>query len=212
MYWKASEIKYEAPEESQICNVVLLLGSFHTLMNLLGAIGTLMDGSGIKDILQTGYGKNAVQYMMTGKAVQRTLRGHILLDQCIAQQVMSKAISNKPGIANLLHELEEVYEQTVSENTRLDSLKSSSCLSEIAQILSSKEHELIERFATSKLWLSYRQIIRVGRDLIKADHTGSWLMHLHAISNCLPIFAAAGHSNYLKSAYEVCVPSNHERT
>ena len=26
-------------------------------------------------------------------------------------------------------------------------------------------------------------------------------MHLHAISDCLPIFAAAGHSNYLKSAY-----------
>ena len=26
-------------------------------------------------------------------------------------------------------------------------------------------------------------------------------MHLHAISECLPIFAAAGHVNYLKSAY-----------
>ena len=26
-------------------------------------------------------------------------------------------------------------------------------------------------------------------------------MHLQAVADCLPIFAAAGHSNYLKSAY-----------
>jgi arginine repressor len=39
------------------------------LMNLLGAIGTLMDGSGIKEILGTIYGENTVQHIMTGKAV-----------------------------------------------------------------------------------------------------------------------------------------------
>ena len=58
LYWKASEIKYEVLQESQIRSVVLLLGSFHTLMNLQGAIGTLMDGSGIKEILGTIYGEN----------------------------------------------------------------------------------------------------------------------------------------------------------
>ena len=37
--------------------------------------------------------------------------------------------------------------------------------------------------------------------LIKADRTGSWLMHLHAVSNCLTVFAAAGQFNYLRSAH-----------
>ena len=36
---------------------------------------------------------------------------------------------------------------------------------------------------------------------MKSDRTGSWDMHLGTISNCLPIFAAAGHFNYLKSDY-----------
>ena len=36
-------------------------------MNILGAIGTLMDGSGIKDSLETIYGENAVQHIMTEK-------------------------------------------------------------------------------------------------------------------------------------------------
>ena len=34
-----------------------------------------------------------------------------------------------------------------------------------------------------------------------ADRTGSWSLHLTAVSDCLPIFAAAGHYNYLKSAH-----------
>ena len=44
-------------------------------------------------------------------------------------------------------------------------------------------------------------MLGVARELVEADRTGSWQMHLHAISDCLPIFSAAGHPNYLKSAY-----------
>lgn len=48
LFWKASEIVNAVPDDSPIRNAVLLLGSFHTFMNLLGAIGTLKDGSGLK--------------------------------------------------------------------------------------------------------------------------------------------------------------------
>ena len=40
---------------------MLLLGSSHTLLNLIGAIGTLLGGSGIRNILQSAYGENAVK-------------------------------------------------------------------------------------------------------------------------------------------------------
>lgn len=77
-------------------------------MNLLGAIGTLINGSGISRMFYEQFMVKMQFSNMTGKAVQRALRGHLLLDQCIVQQVVSKAISDKPGIANLLHELEEI--------------------------------------------------------------------------------------------------------
>ena len=48
-------------------------------MNLLGAIGTLMDESGLKDILETIYGENTVVHMMNGKAVERAFRGHLFV-------------------------------------------------------------------------------------------------------------------------------------
>ena len=44
-------------------------------------------------------------------------------------------------------------------------------------------------------------MLEVARTLVKADRTGSWDMHLGAISNCLPIFAAAGHFNCMKSEF-----------
>ena len=47
LFWKASQIKDEVPDASPVRDVVLLLGSFHTFMNLLGAVGALMNGSGL---------------------------------------------------------------------------------------------------------------------------------------------------------------------
>ena len=46
-----------------------------------------------------------------------------------------------------------------------------------------------------QLWLNYQRMVGMARMLIKADRTGSWLMHLQAVSNCLTVFAAAGHFN-----------------
>ena len=80
LYWKAAEIILDEPQTSQLKNIVLMLGSFHTFMNLLGAIGTLMQGTGLQNILELVYGENAVVHMMTGKSVQRAFRGHLLVE------------------------------------------------------------------------------------------------------------------------------------
>ena len=50
-------------------NVVCRLWGFHTLMSFLGSIGTLMAGSGLSNVLETVYGKNAVEDMMTGNMI-----------------------------------------------------------------------------------------------------------------------------------------------
>ena len=39
-------------------------GGFHTVLNLLGAIGTLMDDSGLKEILDMVQGESAIVHMM----------------------------------------------------------------------------------------------------------------------------------------------------
>ena len=43
-------------------DTILRLGNFLTLMNLLGAIGTLIEGYGLDTLLEEIYGENAVIY------------------------------------------------------------------------------------------------------------------------------------------------------
>ena len=138
---------------------------------------------------------------MSGKAVQRAFRGHLLIDQSLIQQIADKVITDHPQFENLLQELEKLYAQTEMGESDFNSLTQSECLKEMVNMLSTKSTELSLRSETSKLWLCYQQMVGVARELIEADRTGSWQMHLHAVADCLPIFAAAGHANYLKSAY-----------
>ena len=66
-----------------LCLIVLALGDFHLMKSFLGSIGTLMKGSGISEALQTVYGKNAVEYLMIGKAATRAIRGHFITSSAL---------------------------------------------------------------------------------------------------------------------------------
>ena len=124
LLWKASQIKDEVSDTSPVRDVVLLLGSFYAFMNLFGAIGTLMNGSGLKDIVDTIYGANAVVHMMTGKAGQRAFRGHLLLSQCLTKQITAKEIEDEPDLEILVTEVERVYTQAKAGCVDLDALLS----------------------------------------------------------------------------------------
>ncbi len=201
LYWKAAEIIIDAPQNSHLKGIVLLLGCFHTFMNLLGAIGTLMQGTGLKSILEAVYGENAVVHMMTGKSVQRAFRGHLLVDKCLNQMIISDVLDESPELATLVDQSEEMYSSLLAGEMTLDSILTSDAIATIKLELDKRKTELLARSKTSQLWLNYQKMLRVARGLIMADRTGSWSMHLNAVADCLPIFGAAGHYNYLKSAY-----------
>ena len=68
--------------------IVLILGGFHLMMSYLGRIGGIMKGSGLTDALNLIYGTNAVEHMISGKAVSRALRGHFLVESPLTTKLM----------------------------------------------------------------------------------------------------------------------------
>ena len=54
---------------SKDLSIVLILLGFHTMMSYMGSIGVNMKGSGIHESLETIYGSNAVDRILSGKAV-----------------------------------------------------------------------------------------------------------------------------------------------
>ena len=50
LYWKGNRLILESTDQL-IKEIVLMLGNFHTIFNLLGCIGFLMAGSGLRNLL-----------------------------------------------------------------------------------------------------------------------------------------------------------------
>ena len=201
LFFKASEMIYNSPERSLLKNITLMLGSFHTLMNVLGAIGTLMQGSGLTDTLETVYGDNAVKHMIGGKAVQRAFRGHLLVEKCLNGMLVCKMMESDPEFANSVKTCEGMYNSLLEGKTTLETVATSEKNAKLQQTLDKKKLELSDQSRSSKLWVAYMNMVKSARMLLMADRMGSWERHLSAVAECLPIFAATGHYNYLKSAH-----------
>ena len=48
-------------------------------MSFLGAVGSIMDGSGLKEMLTQVYAEGSVAKMLSGKAVAWAVRSHLLI-------------------------------------------------------------------------------------------------------------------------------------
>ena len=102
-------------------------------MNLLGAIGTLMNGSGLTDIFETIYGDNTAVHIMSGKAAQRAFRGHLLVIQRLTKQITAKVIEDEPDFEIFVTELERIYTQAKADCVDLDALLKTDCIERISQ-------------------------------------------------------------------------------
>ncbi len=91
LWWKALNIIESQPNDSDLHNIVLRLGGFHTLMSFLGCIGHIMGGSGLQQLLEQVYAGNTVSHMLTGKAYDRAVRGHLLVDAALNTIITAKA-------------------------------------------------------------------------------------------------------------------------
>ena len=80
LWWIANMVIEAQQSDSPLRQIVLILGGFHTEMSFLGSIGSIMAGSGLKDVLSQVYAEGSVDQMLSGKAVARAFRSHLLVD------------------------------------------------------------------------------------------------------------------------------------
>ena len=61
------------PADSDLRQVVLRRGSFHTEMGFIGSIGHLVEESGVKELQELIYAPTAVEHILIGKAIARAV-------------------------------------------------------------------------------------------------------------------------------------------
>lgn len=91
LFWKARELVANIPE---LRNVVVRLGGFHLLMSFMGAMGAIMEGSGLRELFCTIYAGNSVEKMLTGHAYARAVRAHILSHATLAGLIFERLALN----------------------------------------------------------------------------------------------------------------------
>ncbi len=227
LYWKALTIVRSQPSNSDLRNIVLRLGGLHTEMSFLGSIGHLMGGSGLQEVLGVVYAENTVSHMLSGKAISRAVRGHLLVDAALNTILLSEsynvpvpssstdaenteqlnageenvegAIPNESNRNRELQETRQLYDSLLSGSASVDETCSSGILNQIQNNLEMKKNCQLSR--TALLWLQYMKMIDILRMFLKAERTGNWALHLQAVHDMLPYFAASGHNLYAKSAH-----------
>lgn len=97
----------------------------------------------------------------------------------------------------------ELYKKLIDGARMIEEVKSADVLHKIAEKLESKQ-SCMQNQRTAVLWIQYMQymhMVDILRTLIRAERTGNWKLHLQAVHDMLPYFAAAGHNPYAQSAY-----------
>ena len=216
LWWKALMIMVTEPIGSDLNDIVLQLGGFHAEMSFLGAIGHLMAGSGLQELLELIYASNAVVHMFSGKAIARAVRGHLIVDAALNALLLAKIFGVPlPGSSESedveaeevieetarnadLDEVSVLYESLMQGSMSADQVYQSDVMKRMHEALE-KETGLLKSSRTATLWLQYMEMVDILRKYIRAERTGNWDLHLQALSEMLPYLAASGHNHYAKS-------------
>ena len=174
---------------------------------------------------------NAVRHMLTGKAISRAVRGHMLVDAALNTILVAKAYH----IPLPTKETDEPKRDTASTNPENDDVETDQqkqgnvdvtsditeakylydkamlstlsleniCSTGVLVRIKWKLDDLKQTMTTrtSILWLQYLDMVSILQRFIKAERMANWKLHIQTVQDMLPYFAASGHSLYAKSAY-----------
>ena len=79
LYWKAMLIIDSESSQCDLKSVVVRNGGLHLQMSFLGCVGHLMAASGLTEVLEVVYAENTVKHIVSGKAMSRAIRGHLMI-------------------------------------------------------------------------------------------------------------------------------------
>ena len=131
LYWKGSQIIIES-SDLLVNEITLMLENFHTILNLLGCVGKLMDGTGLSTILTEIYGQSTVNQMMSGKAYSRALRGHLIVDQVLSVLLCEKMTEeSNQNLNSISVNLEMLHNNLLLSKQNISDLSSDPLLSSI---------------------------------------------------------------------------------
>lgn len=191
IWWNARQLKNH---EEDLSTVILNLGAFHTDMSFLGAIGSIMKSSGLKQMLTLIYPENTVNHMLSGKAVYRAIRGYFLVDAALNIFIIKKYLCKEEQCISDYLKMFESMMNSCDENEAIDNKQ---LLEESKKFKDIKDK--LKETPTGKLWVQFMNLMDHHKESLRAQRTSHYSMYKKSLQNRHPYFPASGHNNYAMS-------------
>lgn len=167
-------------------------------MSFLGAMGHIMQGSGMKEVLSEIYAPKPLEKMIDGHAYSRAVRAHTLLQLALAIIILKEVDLDDITDADLIINIEHILDDTLSyADIENDSEVSGALLHKFN--LKLKDFE--KRGPTAKLSIQYFNMVSLAKEFLRAERMGDWKAHLNCVKEMLPYFHSSGHFLYAKSEH-----------
>ena len=147
--------------------IIVTLGTFQTVMNLFGAIGTIMENTGLSNALETIYKENSLLNILKGKAVSRVLSAHFIIDQCLST-LMGKKYTTIQEEITLKSELHNLYSSLKNGEINIKDVDANNTLQFLCTNLKNQLENLTTASRTTSLWLCYQYLLDLVQNFIRS--------------------------------------------
>ncbi|XP_031335335.1 uncharacterized protein LOC116165167 isoform X2 [Photinus pyralis] len=195
LYLKAREVIASRQGDPELQHVILRLGGFHLLMSFMGAVGFIMEGSGLSELFNLIYAAVSTEKLLTGHAYARAVRAHMLAHRTLASIILETIDFS----ASFQSEIEQIL--YCSDRSEILSAHDKDCVKELVSKFKDKLEQFTNLGPTAKLWSQYFQMVTLILTFIDAERTGNWTLHLETIHDMLPYFHSSGHFLYAKCCH-----------
>jgi hypothetical protein len=124
-----------------------------------------------------------------------------LVEKCLNKILLTAMKNEDVAFLSKVDQAEIFFDVMTEKGFISDNDFDSQLIYDISEAIKEMKTRVISESRTARLWNLFLEMMEIARHLIRSDQMGSWELHLKAIGECLPIFAAASHNNYLKTAY-----------
>ena len=136
-------------------------------MNLLGAIGTIMENTGLSNPLETIYKENSLLHILKRKAVSRVLSVHFIIDQCLSTLMPEKYATIQEDIT-LKSELDNSHLSLKNGEIKIEDVDANNTLQFLCTNLTNQLENLTTSSRTTSSWLSYQSLADLVQNFIRS--------------------------------------------
>ena len=184
-------------------NVVVRLGMFHFLCSYMAALGKLVRGSGLGDIIvQSGIcASGSIEAVLAGKHYNRALRVHKAVLESLQRLLLKSFLSESTEAADLFQQLSDDL-QLCRDRHQLEAILRNPSVVLLFNLYTSFKDSIIsgERGKTPQFWLQYAEKVWLILRLLRATKENDFDLHLSCLQDMCPLFFAMDHHNYARYA------------